>query len=509
MKDIILVIPPRIVDDFGYTPAGAALLKGSLQANGFSSHVIDLNADIDQRFINHSMLNAINNFFFYYTFYNKKTWDLLEPVFESWAEQIVSYNPTWVGMSVFSYNSHRATRLLAIAVKKRNPNIKIVIGGGGIATDFTFPETLQKQKIIDAYIRGEGEIALVELLKGNLDHPGINGKPPVQIVDVDSIPFPNYDDYELKTYTNLKGLEALPITGSRGCVRKCTFCDIASMWPKYYYRSGKNIADEIKHQVNKYGVTAFRFTDSLINGSMKAFREMIVELSAYRQSLPVGQQFIWDTHFIVRSRSQMPPRDFDTMKAAGAGTMLIGIESGSPKVRDHMKKGYSQEDLDYTIEQLNRVGIKIRMLMIVGYPTETEEDFQQTVEMFKRYKPYLDAGTIEEVNLGLTLNLLKNTPLHDNKEQFNLIQPNDHVNDWVCLDNPTLTYKERLRRRIILQATCESLGYPVFESKNYLKQLISSWNEVCSLPTQTATLIKNIRYDREQNGLTAEIINEN
>ena len=508
MTVIVLVIPPRIVDDFGYTPAGAALLKGSLNKHGFSSKIIDLNSEVDHRFANHDMINAINNFFLYYTFYNKTTWDILEPIFEEWAERIVAHDPKWVGMSVFTYNSQRATRLLSIAIKKRRPDIKIVIGGSGIATDYAFPETLYKQKIIDAYIRGEGELALIELLNGNTAYPGINGMLPQQIVNVDSIPFPDYDDYELKTYTNRKGLEALPITGSRGCVRKCTFCDIASMWPKYYYRSGKSISNEIKYQVEKYGVRAFRFTDSLINGSMKAFREMINELAEYRMSMPEDKRFIWDTHFIVRSKRQMPPEDFDKMAQAGAGTMLIGIESGSPRVRDHMKKGYTQEELDYTMAQLNRVGIKVRMLMIVGYPTETEEDFQLTIEMFERYKPYLDAGTIEEVNLGLTLNLLKETPLYNDMDKYNIIQANDHINDWVCLDNPTLTYKERLRRRIILQARCEALGYRVFESKNYLKQLISSWNEVSSMPEQSVTLIKSISYDREKNGLTAEIVNE-
>jgi hypothetical protein len=106
------------------------------------------------------------------------------------------------------------------------------------------------------------------------------------------------------------------------------------------------------------------------------------------------------------------------------------------------------------------------------------------------------------------LNLLKNTPLYDNKDELNIIQANDHINDWVSMDNPTLTYKERLRRRIILQARCEALGYPVFESKNYLKQLISSWNEVSSMAEQSITLIENISYDREQNGLTAEVVNE-
>ena len=147
--------------------------------------------------------------------------------------------------------------------------------------------------------------------------------------------------------------------------------------------------------------------------------------------------------------------------------------------------------------------------MLVGYPTETEEDFQLTMKMFERYKPYLDNGTIEEVNLGLTLNLLKNTPLYDNKDKYNIVQANEHINDWVCIDNPTLTYKERLKRRIILQAHCESLGYKVFESKNYVKQLLNSWNEVCNLPEQSVAMIKNIKFDREQNSLTAEIIDKN
>ena len=148
---------------------------------------------------------------------------------QDWAKQIVDLNPKWLGISVFSYNSQRATRLLAVRVKYYNPKIKIVIGGAGIYTDKKFPEGLLKTNIIDAFIRGEGELSIVELLKGNLNYPGINGKDPVQIDDVDSIPFPEYDDYELQTYTNKKGLVALPITGSRGCVRRCSFCDIASM----------------------------------------------------------------------------------------------------------------------------------------------------------------------------------------------------------------------------------------------------------------------------------------
>lgn len=508
MTDIVLAIVPRIQDDFGYTPAGAALLKGSLDSAGFNSKILDLNSDIDDKFRhNDKKITELNNFFFYNNFYNQRVWNEVKVIINHWAEKILALNPIWVGISVFSYNSHRAARLLSIRLKFLNPDIKIVIGGGGIATDFSFPEKLKKDGIIDAYIRGEGEHALVELLKGNVVYPGINGIPPVQISDLDSIPYPNYDDYDLQTYTNKKGLLALPVTGSRGCVRKCTFCDVASQWPKYYFRSGHSIAEEIKHQIEKYGVTAFRFTDSLINGSLKAFRDMISTLSEYRLNLSEEKRFIWDTHFIVRSEQQMPPEQFDVMKQAGAGTLLIGVESGSERVRNHMKKGYSQQDLDYTMQQIDRAGIKCRILMIIGYPTEQLEDFQETLDMFERYVPYLRNGTIEEVNLGLTLNLLKNTPLSDNLEKYNIVQEYSHINNWVCMDNPTLDYKERLRRRIVVQAHCEKLGYKVFEAKNYTRQLFNSWQEVKNLQTDDLFVLNNFSFDREKGGLIETPVN--
>jgi radical SAM superfamily enzyme YgiQ (UPF0313 family) len=133
------------------------------------------------------------------------------------------------------------------------------------------------------------------------------------------------------------------------------------MWPKYKYRSGQSIAREIKTQVKRYGAKAFRFTDSLINGSMKAFRDMIHELSEFRMAMPSEERFIWDSHFIVRGERQMPPEDFKRMAESGAGTLLIGVESGSPSVRKHMQKGYTDEELHYSLEQIFKNNIKVRL----------------------------------------------------------------------------------------------------------------------------------------------------
>ena len=499
-KKIALIIAPRIQDDFGYTPAGAGLVKAAITKAGHECKIFDFNAELDHSFINNKVeLVPIDNWFLNHNFYSEKIYEKILGLAEEWVDKIMEYDPTHVGISVFSYNSQRATILLSTILKKRRPEMQIFMGGAGLNTDNNFGPYCMERKIMDCWIRGEGELSVPAYLNDDMTHPGLNGIPPKQIDKIDDLEFPDYSDYELSSYTNKKGLVALPITGSRGCVGACTFCDIASMWPKYKFRSGKSIATEIKTQVARYNAKAFRFTDSLINGSMKAFREMTYELSEFRMAMQPEDRFTWDSHFIVRSKKQMPPEDFEKMAQSGAGTMLIGVESGSPSVRDHMKKGYTDEDLHYSLTELFKNNIKVRFLMIIGYPTETENDFKQTLEFFDRYAEYGRQGLVEEVNLGLTLNLLPNTPLFDNAEQFGLETTKQHINDWICVQNPELDYRERLKRRITAQRYVENLGYKVFESKNYVRALSIAWNEVKDLKAKTTKIdASKLKFDREK-----------
>ena len=506
MVKVALAIAPRIQDDFGYTPAGASLVKAAIVKAGHQCKIFDFNADLENTFSDNKIdLVPIDNWFLNHSFYSEKVFTQVLEISKKWVDQILEYNPTHVGISVFSYNSQRATLLLSTLIKARDPNVQIFMGGAGLNTDNNFGPFCMKQKVMDCWIRGEGELSVPAYLSGNLDHPGINGKAPQQIDQIDDLEFPDYSDYELASYTNKKGLVALPITGSRGCVRACTFCDIASMWPKYKYRSGQSIAKEIKTQVARYDARAFRFTDSLINGSMKAFRDMINELSEFRLSMPEEKRFTWDSHFIVRGKRQMPPEDFVKMAESGAGTLLIGVESGSPSVRDHMQKGYSDEDLHYSLGEIFKNNIKVRFLMIIGYPTETQKDFQETLDFFDKYAEYGRKGLVEEVNLGLTLNLLPNTPLYNNAEEFGLATTKDHINDWICVQNPTLDFKERLKRRVKAQYYVEKLGYKVFESKNYTRALSIAWSEVMNIKQEKTVKIdaSKLKFDREK-GLLEE-----
>ena len=96
--------------------------------------------------------------------------------------------------------------------------------------------------------------------------------------------------------------------------------------------------------------------------------------------------------------------------------------------------------------------------MIVGYPTETEKDFQDTLDMFTRYKKY--TPIIANVAIGSTLGILPGTPLHNNSEQFN-IEVDKYENNWIALDNPELTLEKRIQRRHILKDHVLKLGYTI------------------------------------------------
>lgn len=507
--DMVLAVAPRTISELGYTPAGPALLKAVLNKFGYTSKILDFNNDVENLTnLSSAEKNSVDNFFLYHNMYDSHIWQIIDNLYDTWAKQIIELNPRWVGISVFTQDCQRATRLLAIKIKSVSPNIKVLIGGAGIGNGFA--DELLTNQIIDAYIVGEGENAIIELLKGNYDYPGINKHNPIQVDDLDKIPFPDYTDYELasKSYNKYKSISkedpavALPVTGSRGCVKKCTFCDVSMHWPKFRWRSGKNIADEIKFQLDKHDIKFFRFTDSLVNGNMKEFRIMINELAKLRADLPEHEKFYWDAHYIVRGKRSMPAADFDVMRESGAGVMRWGVESGSPKVRDDMKKGFTQEDLDYSLEQFSRAGLKCKFLMIVGYPTETNNDFQMTLDMFDRYQHYSTLGTIHDVVLGPTMVLIPGTPVDINKDKNQIVKYGNHIHEWISLTNPTLTYNERLRRRILLQSHVENLGYEVGRSDDYAKKLYQDYLEIKNQkPIAPVIINNNFKYDFEVGGL--------
>lgn len=464
--DIVLVSVP--VMDTKWPAPAIYYLKGTLTSHGLTARCFDLVRDSEDYWQDKS--KKINSFLLadwhagMYHDDDKLIYEEIVQFYESYIKtKVIKYNPKWIGLSCFSQNSQKATTILAQVIRKILPNVKIVVGGTGLGTSLaskrSYGQEILDQGMVDYIINGEGEIALVELLKGNKEYPGINTQIYKQIDDLDSIPFPDYDDY-IEDYNET--IRNITLTGSRGCVRSCSFCDIGAFWKKYRYRSGKNIAQEMIRNSKKYSTKLNFLSDSLINGSMKAFRELCEVLAEYNENTPKKDQFWWGGQFIIRSEHQSPAVDYELMHKAGMRWASIGIESASENVRNHMEKGYTNEDMYFSIDQLIKNHMQITLMFIVGYPTETLEDFEENIKFLEYYSDRnssavnkVEDGCIKDINLGQTLGILEGAPLAE------MDVYTGRNAEWESTVVPGLDYKERFRRRKVIGEVAENLGYDV------------------------------------------------
>ena len=386
MYDIVITSLPGMDKD---KPApGPAFLKGFLEPLGYKVKVIDGNQLDD--------LERIHL-------------------------EISQYDFKWLGISVFSYLQKDD------ALKLAEEYDNVLFGGSGV--DINWPRK--------NYIVGEGEYALLEFLKGNLDYPGINGNQPKQIENIEDLPPPDYSDVMHK-----HKYDTAIISGSRGCVRKCTFCDVMTIWPKYKWKTGKKIVDDMHEVANKTGLKKIGFSDSLVNGSMKHFRDMCSELAKREKKVQ------WNGQFIVRGAKTFSSEDFDNLANSGCNGLTMGIESGSEAVRDHMRKKFSNEDIEYFVTNLGDRNIKMKFLLIVGYPTETEEDFEMTLEMLKKYGKYSHLISVSP-HMMLTY---ENTPLDlEHRELYD-----DHGFHW---KNEISDYDIRYKRFVKVFEVGKEMGY--------------------------------------------------
>lgn len=383
MLDMLLCVIPKISPDA--PTVGPAVLKATLEKAGYSCKVLDLNVRLFREFEK----NGDKEYFFENDrvfkkdiedndFFRDKILTKYGYVIDQWMKEFKQYNPRFIGMSLLSSYSRAIATLLSYKIRKEMRDTKIVWGGAEVTYR---TQRYVKNGIIDFYVWGDGEQAILDLMAGNYHAPGIN-KDATQLEDLDMVEIPNYDDIDWDQYPKIKWEKPVFITGSRGCVRRCTFCNVYEIWPKYTFRSGENIAKEIIAVKEKYGRTTFRFTDSLINGSMKSFKTLLEGLIEYRKVY--DKDFIWVSQWIIRNKDQYPEEWYAMMKESGCAEVEIGMESFVQKIRYDMKKKFTNDDMWFCLEMLQKYKIPSTLMMIVGWPTETEEDHQQTLATVRK-----------------------------------------------------------------------------------------------------------------------------
>jgi len=365
-------------------------------------------------------------------------------------------------MSLLSTWSQPVCEMFCDSIRRQS-RCEIVLGGQGLISQ-EWTQQMQSDGRIDHYIIGEGEISFRRFLQGQRTGPGINNYDFQQIDDLDEhCVIPDYRRLPLSEYPHLNERQDLFITASRGCVRNCGYCDIGHQWKKYRYRSAQHVAEEMITQFERHGIRDFFFTDSLINGSMKMLNELCDYLIEYKQRRP-DADFKWRGQYIFRPVSTVKEIHVQKMAEAGVDYLIVGLETGSDRVRYDMNKKHTNQDAEWYLEMFQKYGITCHLLMITGWVTETLEDHQETLKMFSKWQKYVANGVITGIELGSTLTMLEHAPVSQRAEELGIYYLNDKPYLWQASANPDLTVVERMRRRVETHREAMKYHWPITRS---------------------------------------------
>lgn len=452
MIDIVFTTVPYT--DTKLPMMAPAVLKSIAVKASKTAVTEDLNVQLINYVRDHPHRDDILEFFksgFAVTAVQQEVFDILY----QYAKQLLSHQPKIVSLSVFTYHCQIATKYLSLFIKELSPSTRILIGGAGLVKTLIgspiFAKRLVSSGLVDFYIRGDGETALYDYLTSTQETIDDNWKE-LDNSDLLELPTPDYDDYDFSVYET----DGIPILGSRGCVQKCTFCDIHSHWTKFSFRSGQHIFEEMLELCKKYGIYKFTFQDSLINGNFKEYKALMTLVANHNNNVEKEKRLIWSSFFILRKEKIFNEEQWKLTAEGGGVYLVIGIESFSDESRKHLGKNFTNEDIEFALQMAKKYNIKLVLLYLIGYVTETEQDQLNAIKWLEdHYEEYHDTVII---NLGSSLGITEGTPLRENFEALKLVKVDDTDQGW---SNPATgnTPKRRTEWYLQLQETVERLGY--------------------------------------------------
>jgi len=199
------------------------------------------------------------------------------------------------------------------------------------------------------------------------------------IAHLDELPFPAWDLVDTGNYRlPFSNKRFLLVASARGCPYGCTFCA-----NKVYYgarlrkRLPKRIVDEMEWVVKKFGITDFLvWSESFTND-----QEYAIETA--EEIIRRGLKIDWVSNSRVDTVSE---KLLKTIKAAGCWMIGYGIESGNQQVLDSVRKGTSLQQAVDAVRMAQQAGLEVTGHCVLGFPGETEETMQQTIDFAKRLK---------------------------------------------------------------------------------------------------------------------------
>lgn len=309
-----------------------------------------------------------------------------EPV----TRHVRTFRPDLVGVHTKTLTMPRA---LEVAARARAEGVPVLAGGPDSATR---PEKYLDEGF-DAVVPSEGESTLVEAAKRVANGqplagcPGtvvrvngrtVRGPPRPFLRNLDELPLPAWDLIDMEAYLSAwqrnTGERRAAVLTSRGCPFDCSWCSKPTFGRTYRQQSVGRVLAELAALHDRYRVDYVRFCDDVFGVDRRWLEELL------------GRMITDGPHLRFECLARVDllrPDLLDRMKAAGLQRVYLGVESGSQKMLDAMSRGTRLAQIERVAASLRTHKVRQFWFLMLGYPGETLDDIEATLQLFRRFSP--------------------------------------------------------------------------------------------------------------------------
>jgi radical SAM superfamily enzyme YgiQ (UPF0313 family) len=392
-SSVCLITPPSsfLLDERVFVSLGILKVAASLESRGYGVNFLDLSGI-------ENYLDALSNY-------------------------IAGSTDTAIGITATTPQLPAVIRI-AETIRKIRPDLKLILGGPhvtlvcsalalenkrGIANGRARRTVERLEQRFDVLCSGDGELAIFEALREDAPKVVDGDDPKGGLFLTDEMftdaPLPARHLVDLGSYRyEIEGHRATSLIGQLGCPFNCGFCGGRNSKTLRITRnrSVASILSEIENLHTTYGFTGFMFYDDELNVA-KSMIELMNGLTDLQSRLGVEFRLRGFVKAELFTGAQAA-----AMRRAGFRWLLTGFEAAHPRILTNINKRASREDNDACVEIAKKHDLKVKALMSVGHPGETEEsiaaisdwlidsevdDFDCTVITTYPGTPYYDFAT--------------------------------------------------------------------------------------------------------------------
>lgn len=368
---VTLIIPPSgfLLDDLVFPALGVLKVAAVLERAGVDVRVLDLCGE-------------------------SQVLPKLDPHLEAWPSDVYGITATMPQMPVAGEIARR--------IRQAHPNPRLILGGPHVTLmQASARQELKRHEIgragramadlhqlFDVLVCGDGEEAVFQALAP--DAPAlIDADSPASYLfmtpaSLEASPFPARHLIDLDRYHyTIDGVRAQSLICQLGCPFGCNFCGgrRSPFLRRARLRATSRVIDEMRHLYDTYGTRGFMFFDDELNVNPK-FTELLQAIIALQDELGV--------EFRIRGflkAELLTPEMATLMYRAGFRQVLVGFESGSPRILENIQKQATRDDNTRAVEILQGAGMRVKAAMSVGHPGESAQTVEATRSWLLQVQP--------------------------------------------------------------------------------------------------------------------------